>query len=295
MKTFQSINDFLKEIGIKSTGQNNDFYIFRIEDHFGESGFEMPPYNHSFFELTFGIGHDVDINIGTSKFNTTNNVLSFTSPYQITSWKVNSFAENSIGFMILFNPAFVQSEISKIALYDTFSFLNLYASPIYALSEHQKQTILELMQTMYSEFSQNSAERKSIILNAYLTILLEKINAISDLKSTKKIFTNRANEITYQFERLLKKEANYKNKLDYYANQLFISKAYLSECVKKSTQKSAKTLIQEFIVFKAKSLLHQSNGTIQHIALELGFDETSNFINYFKRQVGVTPNQYKKH
>lgn len=114
MKTFQSINDFLNEIGIKTNRQNNNFYIFRIEDHFGESGFEMPPYNHSFFELTFGIGHDVGINIGTAKFNTTSNVLSFTSPYQITSWKVNSFADNSIGFMLLFNPAFVETAIALL-------------------------------------------------------------------------------------------------------------------------------------------------------------------------------------
>ncbi len=254
----------------------------------------MSPYKHSFFELTMAIGHDVDINIGTSKFNTINNVLSFTAPYQITSWKVNSFKENSVGYMILFNPSFIQSEFGKIDLYNSFRFLNLHASPMYALSEHQKHTILELMRTMDLEFNRSSAERKSIILSAYLTILLEKINAISDSDATKRLFRNRADEITYQFENLLKKEINYKNRLEHYASQLFISKAYLSECVKKSTQKSAKAFIQEFIVFKAKVLLNQSNSTIQNIAIELGFDETSNFITYFKKQVGSTPNRYRK-
>lgn len=254
----------------------------------------MPAYRHSFFELSFGSGHDVDINIGTSKFKAIENVLSFTTPYQITSWKVNSFEDNSIGYMILFNPRFIKSEYSKIDLYNTFTFLNLYSSPMYSLSGSQKHIVLELMRTMHSEFHQKSAERKYIVLSSYLSILLEKINVIFDSNSTKKLFTNRADEITYLFENLLKKEVNYKNKLEYYANKLFISKAYLSECVKKSTQKSAKALTQEFLIFKAKSLLTQSNRTIQNVALELGFVETSNFINYFKGQVGTTPNQYRK-
>ncbi|UJH66091.1 AraC family transcriptional regulator [Allomuricauda sp. SCSIO 65647] len=294
MKTFQSIDDFLCEIGIKSFQENKDFFIFRIEDHFGDNDFEMSTYKHSFFELTFGIGHDVDINIGTTKFNTVENVLSFNTPYQITSWKVNSFEENSIGYMVLFNPNIIKSEYSNLDLYTTFPFLNLYSSPMHSLSESQKHALIKLMQTIHTEFNQNSGGRKSIILSSYLTILLEKINSIVDSSTTKKIFTNRADEITYLFENLLKKDINYKNKLAYYASKLFISTAYLSECVKKSTQKSAKALIQEFIIFKAKALLNQSNSKIQNVAIELGFVETSNFVNYFKKQVGITPNKYRK-
>ncbi|MEM6380807.1 MAG: helix-turn-helix domain-containing protein, partial [Bacteroidota bacterium] len=88
--------------------------------------------------------------------------------------------------------------------------------------------------------------------------------------------------------------AHYKSRLSDYASQLNISKVYLSEVVKKTTGKPAKVLMQEMVIYKAKTLLKQSNNPIATIAYELGFEDASNFVKYFKGQVGITPSAYRK-
>ena len=114
------------------------------------------------------------------------------------------------------------------------------------------------------------------------------------LSHSNKVFTDRAEEITFLFENILKEKSNYKYRLYDYASQLNISTAYLSEVVKKTTGKSAKTLIQETIIYKAKTLLKQSSEDIATIAYTLGFNDASYFIKYFKNQIGLTPSKYRK-
>ncbi|MEL7119752.1 MAG: AraC family transcriptional regulator [Bacteroidota bacterium] len=294
MKQFNSINEFLDALGINSFTTFEGFYIFKIEDYFGKHAFQIGPYKHRFFEISFGYGHDVDVQLGSTTFNSLHHVLSFTTPFQTTSWKVNSFQDDSLGFMILFKPEILPYSISQFDLYKRYSFLNHYTSPVLFLKQKQTEVIVPLMKTMNAEFKQLSRKGKSIVLGAYLTILLEKIDEMFIGKTSLKVFSSRAEEITFLFEQLLRKEVNYKLKLADYADQLNISKSYLSEAIKKSTRKSAKVMVREFLMYNGKTLLLQSNDTIANIAFQLGFDDVSNFIKYFKSQSGLTPNQYRK-
>ena len=293
MKIFRSINQFLNSIGIEIFQEFENFFIFKIEDYFGKEKFNIGPYKHDFFELTFGSGHDVDIKIGSSAFKGIESGISFTTPYQISSWNVNSFQENSLGYMILFKPELFDSSQRKFDLYKQFSFFNFYSSPLLLLSVKQKETIVGLMQTMCEEFNKKGRGRKEIILGSYLTILLEKVNTMYSTDSVNKVFINRAEEITFLFENNLRENGNYKSRLADFASELNISKAYLSEAVKKTTGKPAKVLIQEMVIYKAQTLLKQSNSTITTIAYELGFEDASNFVKYFKGHFGKTPNAFR--
>ena len=294
MQKFRSIPQFLQAIGIQPFHAVNNFYICRLEDYFGHKPFEFPPYHHDFFELIFSRGHDVDVKIGSSAFNETDNVVSFNTPYQVSSWKVNAFEPDSIGYMILFKPEFVRPSFDKLDLYQQFAFLNAHTLPVLALSPLQSEVIITLMQTMSKEFGEKSDGRQSVILGAYLTILLEKVNAMFMGTTSRKVFANRAEEITFLFENLLKQEVSYKFRLSDYAAKLNISSTYLSEVVKKTTGKAAKTLMQEYVIYEAKTLLRQSNATVAAVADELGFSDATNFVKYFKHKAGMTPNAFRK-
>ena len=129
MKVFHSINSFLETLGIECLRQYENFFIYRIEDYFGKEKLEIGPFKYDFFELTFGSGQDVDISIGNASFNSIENTLSFTTPYQISSWKVNSFQKDSIGYMILFKPElFNLHYTNRFDFYRQFSFLHSYST-----------------------------------------------------------------------------------------------------------------------------------------------------------------------
>ena len=106
--------------------------------------------------------------------------------------------------------------------------------------------------------------------------------------------TTRAEEVTFLFENILKTTTKKHQKINFYADQLNVSAVYLAECVKKTTGSTPKKIITEYIIMEAKSLLINSTKTIEQIGESLGFDEVSNFINFFKKNAGYTPNQFKK-
>ncbi len=282
------------DLGISEPVRNADFYIYRIEDHFGQEQFQIGPYKHSFFELTYGSGHDVDCKIGASSFKPLKDSLSFATPYQMSSWKVNSFTEDAVGYMILFKPQLLHNLVHKVDLYKKYPFFNLHTTPMITLNAAQRRTIIELMGQMLAEHQNYRAGEDTGVLAAYLALLLEKVKRFYTNKNGSQGFTNRAEEITFQFENLLKENGTYTMKVSDYASELSISPVYLSEAIKEVTGRAPLHLIQEYLILQAKGLLQQSTRTISQISYELGFGEVSNFARYFKKHTGTTPNGYRK-
>lgn len=294
MQHFKSIPTYLSAIGIKGFEAIEELFIFKIEDYFGREPLEIRPYRHDFFEITYGHGHDVEVNIGDSTFNPVNRLLSFSTPYNISSWKVNAFEEDSLGYMILFKPSIINNTYHTIDLYKQFQFFNLTSAPAISLTEDESTMLTNLLISVHAEFESHPTSSKRNILSAYLTIILEKANLLFASPHANILFNNRAEEIAFRFESLLKEKVNYQLHLSDYAAELNISTNYLSESVKKATGKPAKNMAQEFLILYAKSLLLQNQDTIAVISDQLGFFDTSNFVKFFKKRTGLTPARFRK-
>jgi len=78
-----------------------------------------------------------------------------------------------------------------------------------------------------------------------------------------------------------------------YAAKLNISAKHLSHTIKTMTGKTAKTYIQDRLLLEAKRLLMHSNLSIKEIAFKLGFQEPLHFSGFFKKQMSMSPSEYK--
>src|SRR6185436_7559481 len=78
------------------------------------------------------------------------------------------------------------------------------------------------------------------------------------------------------------------------ASELNLSSRYLSDLLKQETGKTALELIHIFLISEAKNLLMGADTTVAEIAYALGFDNPPYFSRLFKKEVGVTPNQFKR-
>ena len=79
----------------------------------------------------------------------------------------------------------------------------------------------------------------------------------------------------------------------YCADKMNFSASYLSDLLRKETGKSAMEHIQLMLIDIAKEKLFEKNKTISEIAYELGFEYPQYFSRMFKKQVGMTPNEYR--
>ncbi|HCV3103239.1 TPA: AraC family transcriptional regulator, partial [Acinetobacter baumannii] len=80
----------------------------------------------------------------------------------------------------------------------------------------------------------------------------------------------------------------------FYAKALNITPYYLSKLSKQFFNDNAKTLIDRQVILKLKELLRTPSNSIQSIADQLNFEDTSYMCRYFKKHTGFTLLQYRK-
>ncbi len=85
-----------------------------------------------------------------------------------------------------------------------------------------------------------------------------------------------------------------KHNLAFYAERMHISSQYLSRLVFEASGISASDWINRAVIKQAKLLLRSLGLTIEQIADELHFSTTPYFCRFFKREVGITPTEYRK-
>jgi len=217
----------------------------------------------------------------------------FIAPDQVVSFDVKSFEKGTLGYSLVFSSEFLNIAPSNYSLLKNFPYFNMNRPPVYTLTEGQNNFFVEHMAKIYGYFKNLDKDNLEII-RSYLTIMLFEAKRMLIDGEVKSVANSRAEEVAYQFETLIMQTTSKRQKLEYYANKLNFSSIYLAECVKKATGKTAKQIISEYLILESKSLLNQSTKTIDDIAVQLGYGDTSNFIAFFKKNTGVTPSQFRK-
>ena len=106
--------------------------------------------------------------------------------------------------------------------------------------------------------------------------------------------SNRQNEITAEFIRLVEQNYVLHRDLKFYAELLSLTPKHISLVVKRSSGKSATEWIEKYVTLDAISQLTSTDKSIKEIAYDLGFPSQSFFGKYFCRIVGISPTEYRK-
>lgn len=96
-----------------------------------------------------------------------------------------------------------------------------------------------------------------------------------------------------EFIRLVSEHHRKERRVDFYAEQLFLSPKHFSTVIKKVSGKTAGQWIDEYVVLEAKTLLKYSVMSIQEVAYYMNFPNPSFFGKYFKQHTGMSPSEYK--
>ncbi|MNG79309.1 DNA-binding transcriptional regulator AraC [compost metagenome] len=107
------------------------------------------------------------------------------------------------------------------------------------------------------------------------------------------VVPSRKREILANFYLLLKQSFRREHMVQFYASELGITPKHLSVITKELTGKPAIELIQNVLVEEAKCLLRQGL-SIGEIAKQLHFSDQSFFGKFFKRNVGISPKEFRQ-
>lgn len=289
MKIFNTIDELLIELNLTRKSISPYFYIFKFQEIDYAKRIENFPHYKRFFEVSFYEENKNEIQIGHTTLNDLNNTITFTSPMQ--SLSINRI-ERPVGYALFFNAKFFTPERHQYNIQQDFPFFKLNTTPIYKISKNEKSFIKNILEAIYVENEENQAQSKEMI-QSYLLILLNYITRILKGDSGN-VKLKRYEEITSNFEEMILQEDESYKSIASYAKLFGITPLYLSECVKKTTGLSAKKVLTNYQILKAKSLLVQTTMSIDDIAHVMGFKETTNFIKFFKKEEQITPLAYRK-
>lgn len=210
----------------------------------------------------------------------------------------------SPGTIIQYEPEEISSDFFmkylSISLEFVSAFDALYLYPDARQTSYFKTDIEEynILMKLYDNLLEkhnrkDSLFRRQIIQHALLSgmyefALIEKNHTSLDTENlTKK------ERLVWEFYQLLFK--HYRNEKDtlFYAEKLLLSTKYLSTIIKQQTGNTVNEWVFEYIIAEAKALIKSSKITIKELAEYFNYADATSFGKFFKKQVGMTPNEYR--
>ncbi len=140
------------------------------------------------------------------------------------------------------------------------------------------------------DFSFHNVVAANLFTN-YVLNLYESVR--KRVESNTEQVSNHIESLLGKFWRLCKEEHTSQRKVEYYASKLNISPRYLHRISKAAFGITPKQVIDHCVLSSAKKMLITSALTAQEIAFELSFPDQATFGQFFKRNVGLSPLQFR--
>jgi AraC family transcriptional regulator, transcriptional activator of pobA len=232
---------------------------------------------------------------GKTKYDHDRGFMYFMKPRQIMS--LHEVQLMGKGFSIEISEDFLMGHplFTEIKKYDFFDY---ETSEALHLSPREEEIMWSLFNKMETEYHNNPDEFSKTIILSHLDSILKYAQRFYkrqfiDRKSLSGVTVTKFNE---SLEKYFEREAASKNGLPtvkYIASQLNLSPKYLSDLLKQETGKTALELIHLYVISEAKNMIVESKQSISEIAYRLGFENPPYFSRLFRKEVGISPKEFK--
>ncbi|ACT91657.1 AraC family transcriptional regulator [Dyadobacter fermentans] len=278
------------DIGTLSEYREDHIMIARFSDYRHEHQSLVFPHRHSFYHLvlfTEGRGpHTIDFH----RFQAEPFQVYFMIPGQVHSW---DFDEELEGYVVNFSDSFFKSFLLQPEYLDSFSFFDQDSSNnVVTLSENIRARVSGLFEELLSQNERATAWRDDIVrvLLLQIFLLIEQSDSVDRKKSAEKS----KNPTVRNFIRLIDKHYDRLRLPGQYAEMLNVTPNHLNALCKEHVGRQAGELIRNRIVLEAKRLLINLDLTVSQIAYKLNFSDNSYFTKFFRKETGMTPEDFRK-
>lgn len=294
MKHYKSISELFRANGF-SPPENPLLGLLTFEESeectFLEKEFTMAFYTITLKKLNSGI-----ITYGKTKYDHENGIMSFIKPYQTI--KISDLKTTEKGFIIYIHEDFLlksnlHAEIKK------YNYFDYEVNEALHLSPKEEAIIWDLFKKINSEYYNNQDDFSKDIMITHIDSILKYSQ-----RFYKRQFLNRtelSGTTVSKFTEVLKVyfengsfQKNGLPTVKYMASKLTLSPRYLSDLLKQETGKTALEHIHIALVMEAKNILMSTDKTVAETAHGLGFENPPYFSRLFKKEVGLTPTEYRE-
>lgn len=174
-------------------------------------------------------------------------------------------------------------------------YMKFVPEPCYVWNTGEEAEVIRYMHLLNSTLhtendSFNLYEQKLLLL-----ALTHRLCSIYNRKLVAKLDSiGHKNEIFMRLIQLIEQHYTQKRSMDFYADKLCLSPKYLSALSKSICGYTVQELVFKSIICKSISLLKNTQKNIQEISNDLHFPNASYFGTFFRKQTGLSPQQFRK-
>ncbi|WP_264536394.1 helix-turn-helix domain-containing protein [Flavobacterium sp. N1736] len=297
MKLTETLEDFYT-IKVNGMPENlkkeiGHFNVFKLDDFVGNICKPFPYTRKDFYKISLIIGKN-KVHYADKISVIEDQALFFANPQIPYNWE--QVDENQTGFFCIFTEAFF-SQFGNLKEYPLFQ---PGGNPIVPISMELAESLKTVYLKMFDEINSDYAFKYDVLRNLVFEIihLALKTQTVTTSLYSKSNATIRVSSLFLELlERQfpiesISQQINFRSPSEF-ASQLNVHVNHLNKALKETTGKTTSQIISERIVQEAMILLKQTNWNINEIAWCLGFEELSHFINFFKKNVQVSPKTYR--
>lgn len=279
------------DINTTSELRNEDVFISRFAPYFKIHTHLHSPHRHNFYHLilfTKGAGtHTIDFQKSTVK----PYQIYFMVPGQVHSWNFDGEVD---GYVVNFSTSFFQSFLLRSNYLDVFSFFTgIVGEAVLEIPEEDRNNVEATFEEMLNEAAHNKKLKAD-----FIRILLLKIFILVSRFNTENTNTDTSSSynqtLLKSFMQLIERNFTNLRLPKEYAELLYITPNHLNALCNDMIGISAGEVIRNRIALEAKRQLINLDLPISDIAYQLNFNDNSYFSKFFKKQVGVTPEEFRK-
>ena len=247
-------------------------------------------HKHTFYHLVFFTEGAGSQTIDFQKFEVKPYQIYFMIPGQVHHW---AFEGKVDGYVVNFSPKFFQSFVLKPDYLEQFPFFSGNANEaVINVEENLRIKLIGIFEKLLSE----TVENQRTALDMVRLLLLELFILIGRTVITPQLKQTSPYNLTLlkNFKNLI--ETNYiNNRLPKdYAELLYITPNHLNALCNDLLGIPAGEVIRNRVVLEAKRLLVNPQLGITEVANHLNFADNSYFTKFFKKQAGITPEEFRK-
>ena len=238
-----------------------------------------------------------DIRYGKQTYDYQEGTITSFAPGQVAEIEMTEGVKPK-AYGILFHPDLIKgtplgSEIKR------YSFFSYKSNEALHISDDEKKIIMDCLSKIQMELEHSIDRLSKRLIAGNIQLLLDYCLRFYERQFNTRAVVNK--DILSRFESLLddyfdngRTRTEGLPTVKYFADKVFLSPNYFGDLIKKETGKTAQEYIQTRLIDAAKEMIAGSDKTMSQIAYELGFQYSQHFNRLFKKNVGYTPNEYRR-
>lgn len=238
-----------------------------------------------------------DMVYGLNTYDYEEGTLIFVAPNQVYGFEDKSEKRQGKGKALLFHPDLIHGTALGRNIKE-YTFFSYEVNEALHLSTRERAIISDCFDKISYELEYAIDSHSKTLIVSYIELFLNYSKRFYERQFITRSHVNK--DVLSRFEKVLNDYFSSDKpsevglpSVSYCAERLFLSPNYLGDLLKKETGKSAQEHIQLKMIEVAKEKIFDPEKSISEVAYELGFKHPQHFTRMFKKNTGLSPNEFR--